>query len=298
MFIATHLDILIATAEKGGVENVINKVSGYLQQKNVSVRVVQLVWEGVRWVPESVSFFPLSRGKGQYSLDQFVESYTTFLAEHGKPDIILATAWPMMTIVARMAVDRLNKYTCAGSCKIVSWTHGPVEQYARAGYGGLECLKRSDAAFVLNEKTNNIIKAYDEAHRVFIVKNPVDFAKCPLRNDSGWNKKTLLFVGRLSAEKRIDIILHALSQAQDKWRLILVGDGAERNRLQKLARSLHLERQVIFFGWKANPWDHAAGVSALILASEYEAFPMAAIESLASGIPVISTPVDGLTELT
>lgn len=293
MFTDTHLDILVAVAEKGGVENAINKVSGYLQQKGFSVRVIQLVWEGVRWLPESIPFFPLSNGRGQYSLNQFVEYYTTFLAEHGKPDIILATAWPMMAIVALMSVRSLNK----SGCKIISWLHAPIDRYAAAGYGGLECLKRSDAVFTLNRKTYNIIKAYDKSCNVSVVKNPVDFSKCPLQTDSGWDNKTLIFIGRLSAEKRIDIMLHAISQAKDKWVILLIGDGEQKHKLQRLSRSLHLERQVIFVGWKASPWQYVSGASALILASEYEAFPMAAIESLASGIPVISTPVDGITEL-
>lgn len=41
------IDILIAVAQKGGVENVINMTSSYLQKNGWKVRVVQLVWEGV-----------------------------------------------------------------------------------------------------------------------------------------------------------------------------------------------------------------------------------------------------------
>ncbi len=50
-------------------------------------------------------------------------------------------------------------------------------------------------------------------------------------------------------------------------------------------------------GWQADPWEYADGISAMVMASDFECLPMTALESLASGIPVISTPVDGIIEI-
>ncbi len=286
------IDILLAVGEKGGVENVINKNAVYLQQQGFQVRVVQLVWEGVHWVSESIPFYPLLNGRGNYTLNQFVTHYSDFLRTHEKPDIILAAAWPMMILVARMSAAKLN-----WRCKIVSWLHAPIDKYVAAGYGGMECLAKADEIFVLNEKTKNIIHTHNPALRTTLVTNPVDFTKCNIRFNSSWKCKTLLFVGRLSVEKRIDVILRAIRLAQSTWRLVLVGDGDERSRLEELTDVLQLKEQVHFIGWKTNPWEYITEASALIMASEYECFPMSAIESLACGIPVISTPVDGIIEL-
>lgn len=288
-----YVDILMAVGERGGVEAVVNKTATYLDNQGFHMRVVQLVWEGIHWVEEPVEFYPLLEGRGRYSLEKFVGSYTKFLAEHGKPDIILATTWPVLVLVAKMSIMRLNR----GWSKIVSWLHGPLEKYVSAGYGGIECLKETDAVFVLNEKTKKIIETYGEGCNVTVVKNPVDFNRCKIKKENNWKKKTLLFVGRLSQEKRIDIILHALEHTRERWQLILIGDGDERNRLLEIVKSLHLEKQVQFLGWKTNPWEYAKGISALVLASEYESFSLVTFESLASGIPVISTPVDGVTEV-
>ena len=49
-------------------------------------------------------------------------------------------------------------------------------------------------------------------------------------------------------------------------------------------------------GWKNNPWEDYNDVTALVLASDYEGFPLVVIEALARGVPVISPPVDGVNE--
>lgn len=286
------IDILLAVAEKGGVENVVNQTALYLQEQGIQVRIIQMVWEGVHWVSPSVPFYPLLEGRGTYSLNQFTESYTDFLLTRKKPDIVLATAWPMMVLTAKMAAARLNI-----RFKIVSWLHAPVDRYVAAGFGGLECLEKADAVFVLNEKAQKIIRAHNPALRTELVNNPVDFTRCALHTDTGPENKTLLFIGRLSVEKRIDVILHALRIAHTPWRLLLIGDGDERSRLEELAASLQLTDRVCFLGWQSNPYEHVSGASAMVMASEYESFPLSAIESLANGIPVISTPVDGIIEL-
>ncbi|MCM1542995.1 MAG: glycosyltransferase [Blautia sp.] len=290
-----HIDILLAVGEKGGVENVVNKYALYLQRQGIQVRVIQFVWEGVRWVADSVPFYPFLEGRGNYTVDQFVVKYTEFLARgeaDERPDVILATAWPLMTLIARQCIMKMNF-----PCKIISWLHAPIERYVAAGYGGAECLRKADEIFVLTERSRNVINAYDPQLRTRIVKNPVDFSRHTISSETDKTGRVLLFVGRLSEEKRVDTIIQALSQAKDKWDLKLIGDGDEREKLQALVNKLHLEKQVLFMGWRQNPWEYVADVSALVLASEYEGFPVAAIESMASGIPVISTPVDGIVEL-
>ena len=63
------VDILMPVGEKGGVENVVGKTALYLTQRGFQVRVIQLVWEHVRWVPDGVAFYPLMEGRGQYTMD-------------------------------------------------------------------------------------------------------------------------------------------------------------------------------------------------------------------------------------
>ena len=67
--------------------------------------------------------------------------------------------------------------------------------------------------------------------------------------------------------------------------------------MTKRVSTLNLNNQITFTGWKDNPWDYVQSPAALILASEYEGFSLVCYEALASGIPVISTKVDGVTDI-
>ncbi|MFN7733909.1 MAG: glycosyltransferase [Pirellula sp.] len=103
--------------------------------------------------------------------------------------------------------------------------------------------------------------------------------------------KRLLFVGRLSREKRIDRLLRAWSAIAPQrlpWRLRLVGDGPEKGTLTELARSLGIEDRVDFAGWTSDVWSELASAHAFALTSEYEGFPQSVLEAMASGLPIVA----------
>ena len=50
-------------------------------------------------------------------------------------------------------------------------------------------------------------------------------------------------------------------------------------------------------GWKDTPWTYISDISSLILSSSYEGFPLVCLEALANGIPVLSTAVNGVTDI-
>lgn len=103
--------------------------------------------------------------------------------------------------------------------------------------------------------------------------------------------KRLLFVGRLSREKRIDRLLRAWSAIAPQrlpWRLRLVGEGPQKELLTELARSLGIVDRVEFSGWTANVWSELASSNAFALTSEYEGFPQSVLEAMASGLPIVA----------
>lgn len=288
-----QLDILMPVFGKSGVENVVNRIGPYLQQNGFHVRVVSLMWKGQGAVHNTIEFFPLSDGTQIFSYKQFADCYAEFLRTHGSPDIILATSWPIMTVVARLSIQKTNYR----ACKIISWPHQPIDIYVTNKLGGIESFNISDAVFALNQKTLNIIKAHSASCNVVLAKNPISLTHYCIQPRNGWKDKTLLFVGRISAQKRLDIILQAISRTKEIWKLILIGEGEEQDDLPELIRLLNIEDQVILTGWQNDPWQSAKGISALVMASDFECLPLVALESLASGIPVISTPVDGISEI-
>ncbi|MCR4868421.1 MAG: glycosyltransferase [Lachnospiraceae bacterium] len=289
------IDILVPFSGRGGAEKMVNRVALHLIHLGHQVRVVEMVWNHLQWLDPSVPFYPLSDQKVDH-IDRFYDFYATFLTREGTPDVILATPWPYLTYIARKAVRTMG---CEENCRIVAWLQGPVATYETYGVGGIQHLTLADRILCLTKKEADKISGVLGETKAFPVKNPVDFTQCqrnvPEKHPLGY---TLLYVGRLSEEKRVDLILKAMACAESKWSLVVIGDGDERQSLEQLAAELLIEERVEFCGWQEQPWSYLSDrfIDFLVIASEYEGYPLVGIEAMVAGIPVISTPVDGMIE--
>jgi glycosyltransferase involved in cell wall biosynthesis len=107
----------------------------------------------------------------------------------------------------------------------------------------------------------------------------------------------LVCVARLEAVKRHDLLLRALAEARRSeagagLRLLLVGDGQEREALGRLAGALGLSEAVTFLGF-ADPHGALAAADAFVLASDKESFGFAPVEAMFTGRAVIRTDSEG-----
>ncbi|MCB0332528.1 MAG: glycosyltransferase family 4 protein [Bdellovibrionales bacterium] len=108
-------------------------------------------------------------------------------------------------------------------------------------------------------------------------------------------------VGRLAPEKSLPRILKVASFLREKavphWHLLFVGDGPEREMLEKLARQYHLSDRVSFIGYRAEIKNEFAGFDLLLSFSRAEGMPINLIEAGWAATPVFATAVDGNEEL-
>ena len=294
-----YIDVLIATAEKGGVENIIKMMIEDLECPNMHFRVVQLVWEGNPWLPEGAAYYPLLKGKGDYSLDIFTEAYSNFLSLYGIPDIVLATVWPYTISVAKNALSKVTSGSC--NTKVVSWMHHGIDEYKRSFEFVDEWLCLADGHLAINK--SNFLKLYDmfDPKLVYRVRNPVNMPGRPTRS-CGKGKQTGLklgYVGRISKEKNLGLLLRAISET-GSCTLTVVGKG-EGDDYEKgiytLAKELKIDDRIKWLGWKSEPWKYMTDIDAICMPSVYEGFPLTALEALSNGIPVIAAAVDGIDEL-
>ena len=96
-------------------------------------------------------------------------------------------------------------------------------------------------------------------------------------------------VGRLAGQKNFPLLLRAFALLDDPAaRLVIVGEGAERARLERLAGELGIAPQLSLPG-HCDPLPHLAAASAYALSSDYEGVPAVVIEALAAGLPVAGT---------
>lgn len=129
----------------------------------------------------------------------------------------------------------------------------------------------------------------------------VDFAPAPRsRNQAG--HPVVLFVGRLSPEKRLDLWLQVAQDiARDRpdARFVIVGDGRKRAELEAGARELGIGTKVAFAGAIKHSELPAvyADADVFLLTSDHEAFGRVVLEAQLSGVPVVSTDCSGPREL-
>ena len=125
-----------------------------------------------------------------------------------------------------------------------------------------------------------------------------------MRVKFGLNKKTFVigYVGRLSPEKNVEILLRAFNKARQKEsllssKLFIVGDGLQRDRLKNLSISLSLSKDVIFTGFRRDIPLLLNGMDVLVLPSLIEGNPTVVLEAMASGVPVVCSNIPAHREI-
>lgn len=108
------------------------------------------------------------------------------------------------------------------------------------------------------------------------------------------------FVGRLDPCKGADVLINAaaiLCQKDERYRFVIVGDGAQRKELEGLALRLGLKEKIIFTGLCKNTAEVMIAFDMAVVPSRREAFGIAAVEMMQMRIPVIASAVGGLVEV-
>lgn len=104
----------------------------------------------------------------------------------------------------------------------------------------------------------------------------------------------ILALGGLRQVKGFDTLLRGMAAMKPPGaRLIIIGEGKERQRLAALAEHLHISERVDLAGFQANPYPYLARADLLVLSSRREGLPNALVEALALGIRVVATDCSG-----
>jgi glycosyltransferase involved in cell wall biosynthesis len=139
------------------------------------------------------------------------------------------------------------------------------------------------------------------AAQLRVVRNGVDLGRyaAAARPRSATERPGLIMVGRLDPIKRHDLVLTALAELPRElsWKLEIVGDGPERQRLEGLAARLGLDGRVSFLGLRADIPQLLAAADVFLLVSDSEGMSLSLIEAVASGLPVVATDVGNNSEL-
>lgn len=134
--------------------------------------------------------------------------------------------------------------------------------------------------------------------KIKVLYNPVDLKNIINKSKDEVNHPwfnedipIIISAGRLVPQKGFDVLIKAFSLVLKKHeaRLIILGEGPFKEKLEKLTSQLGIKRYVDFPGFQDNPWRYFVRSTIFVLPSFYEGLPCVIIEALALGVPVIST---------
>ncbi|MDD1778213.1 MAG: glycosyltransferase [Candidatus Helarchaeota archaeon] len=173
----------------------------------------------------------------------------------------------------------------------------------------VEFFKRCDLSLVPSTYAQN--ECLNHGLTTQILPNGIDFAKFQLPRDPSvfnkrWNldpqDRLLIYAGRLSEEKNIDLILNSaptILKTTDHLKYMIIGDGPHRNALEKLVEKNQISENVIFTGYL-----NSSGLSECysramlyINPSPFETQGLSVIEAMYFGCPILSVNSGGVAEL-
>jgi N-acetyl-alpha-D-glucosaminyl L-malate synthase BshA len=168
-------------------------------------------------------------------------------------------------------------------------------------------INQSDAVTAVSESLKqDTYKYFKVTKNIEVIPNFVcldDYGKeshiCQKGTYAPYGEKLLVHVSNFRTVKRVGDVLRVFDQVRKKVnaKLILVGDGPERSNVEKLCRELNTCDEIRSLGKVTNPEQVLAIADLFILPSETESFGLAALEAMASRVPVISTNTGGLPEV-
>ncbi len=167
----------------------------------------------------------------------------------------------------------------------------------RNSLGGI--LNRADRIIAVSRALQNrLLELGAAAERLEFLPNGYSTELFDLREHPDRDPHLVVFLGRLSEIKRVDLLIRAIRHCREEIRLAIAGDGPDRGRLEALVDHLRLRGRVQFLG--VVPRDEVPAflsrAALLCLVSRREGWPTVIFESLACGTPVLATEVGGIPE--
>lgn len=163
-------------------------------------------------------------------------------------------------------------------------------------------LRRASVIRVVSNRIKNqlILDFGIKSEKVIVIPVPVNIKQKFFYNKIQAEGKIFLTMGRLVKVKNIEIQIRALAtlvNSGQKVNLWIVGDGPDRNKLEKLAIKLGVKDFIKFWGWRSDVEYFYTKASVFVLSSLSEGWPLVIMEAASYGLPIIMTDVGSAGDL-
>lgn len=292
--------IFLSDLDGGGAERVmLNLASGFaLQNMDVDLLLVRVEGPYVAQIPPEVRLVPLKGGSLLRSLPALVG-----YLKRERPQVLLSA------LEDTNAIALWARSLSGISTQTIVTVHNTLSRESRHA----TTLKRkfvpyllpwlypmADAVVCVSEGVASDLENIGlSANSLQVIYNPIVTPQLrkqlqePL--DDPWfapgEPPVILGVGRLNPQKDFPTLIRGFAKLRERQpaRLLLLGEGEERDRLESLVRELGISEDVTLPGFVANPYPYMARSSVLVLSSAWEGFGNVLVEAMAAGTPVVAT---------
>jgi len=309
----SHVAILFHSLDVGGAERLIVNLAQDFVKQGLQVDLLLRHVHGrfLQQLPADVHIVDLGQG--------YLENLKRLVAylRHEQPQSLMAKMYPQneLAIIARFfarsntriivsihSVFSGQQDVVQFRWRVLSWIHTPlVKLLARYLYGWADAIVTDSKA----SATDFIKHTGIDAAKIHVVHNPVISAKLlekarqPLHHlwFASGQSPVIVSVGRLHKIKDIATLIRAFALLRQTTpaRLLILGEGLERNALCDLILALGVEEDVMLEGAVDNPYPYIHAAAVLVSSSRYESLSTVLIEAMALGTAVVGTDCPGGT---
>jgi len=195
------------------------------------------------------------------------------------------------------------------SAKVIVSPRGPSKEYLR--YFEAKMIRKlslklifsffckyADGIVVSSEgmKEECVKNFHAVSERVRVIPNSLDFSEIAIKAEEKADLEisagipVISVSGRIEREKNLPYLLRAFCAVRKKKeaRLLFIGDGKERNNLERISQELSIGSDVIFVGYQSNPYKFIKNSDIFVHTCLFEGFANSIIEAMACGVPVIA----------
>jgi len=287
---------VVDSMEMGGAETLVSQLCGLQREQGHEPCVFAIAALGALGERMQREGFPVHPEVGRHLSDSTRNFLRLF--EKLRPDVVHLHN-PTPTIYGAMAA-RL-----AGVASVISTRHSlvapPRSTTVELKYAAAACF--CDWVVGICDATTKNVKSMHTvpARKIVRVYNGATPLRRVTKEDLPQkNGFTLLFVGRLEPVKNHPLLLNAFREAhasRSELQLWMVGDGSQREILEKLSADVGIAHQVTFWGQQLDVAPFFSAADAFIMSSHSEGLPVSLLQAFSLSLPAIVTEVGGMAEV-
>ena len=314
-------DFYCSSLPIGGAEMQALRLAKKLIEHGVSVTIVTGQWDWGQPRREQIQGVPVHRHftawgifdvRGLRRVRQYLYLLTLFLylvRHRNEYDLIHCHSAMFGAAIAALTGRLLHKRTVVRAMASGPW--GDLKRLREGERGTilgarwmLRQLREADCFVALNRQVSaEFVDIGVPPERIVHIPNGVDADQAEPKTDYALRHQlTVTFMGRLHAQKGLDVLLLAFQQVRQElpqfsWRLRLIGAGERRAQLEAMAHRLAIGGAVEFLGQVDDPWPFLSQSDIFVLPSRSEGMSNALLEAMACGLPCIATDIGGNNEV-